>query len=82
MLLMGKDYLSKAAEYIEQEDFKKAIYACSQAISVNTENAEAYFTRANIRRELGEDEKALIDYGVILLRLCLDLTLYDRPCLS
>ena len=61
-VISTEDYLAKATQLIEQEDFEEALYACSQAISVNPENVVAYITRANIRIKTSKYEEALRDF--------------------
>ena len=77
-----ENYLSKAAEFFKQKDFKKALYACSQAISVILKTLKPTSRGANIRRELGEDEKALIDYdkAISIEPQCLEAYLGRAKC--
>ena len=61
--LLSEIYYFITNEYFEKGNLKNALESSTLAIAFNKENQYAYYNRACIHQELGEDSLALLDYS-------------------
>lgn len=60
------DFYIKANDQYKQKDYKGAIASYTEAIRLNSNYAEAYLNRGNVRKELGDKQAAITDYSSAL----------------
>jgi tetratricopeptide (TPR) repeat protein len=67
MLIQVKDWLEKASEYAEAGDYDNAISSYTSAISINPNNADAYFNRARVHFYKKQYDNVIADCSKAIL---------------
>lgn len=62
------DYLAKARNNMEKENYHEVISLCNEALKINKDLPEAYDFRGNAKYELGEYDDALTDFDELIKR--------------
>jgi tetratricopeptide (TPR) repeat protein len=60
------DFLIQGGDNYQKGDYQGAIQALNQALQINPNYAEAYFSRGNARNELGDKQGAIADFDQAL----------------
>ena len=62
-VISDQDLFNKGLELFDQEEYEKSIIKFSEAIELNSNNAEPYYWRGNVYHSLNKYDQAIEDYN-------------------
>lgn len=66
MEISNEEKLEAAQEFLENEEYEKVVTLCTQVISEEPKNTEAYYLRGEAYYHLEDYKKAVTDYNKVL----------------